>query len=340
MVRQLLSIGREETGRRVLSLNKVAEEVCKLLSRLIPENIRLEVRCSRDLGKACADSLEIQRVLLNLVLNARDAMPGGGRIRITLRNLAVGEKVARTHPEVPSGDYVCLQVTDTGCGMEEHSHAHLFEPFFTTKPVGQGNGVGLNTVLGIVHRSGGRILVESRVGKGTRIRVLLPRVRAEVATLKEYGKEEFSEFRSQIRKGRGTVLLVEDNTTVRRSIRRVLREQGYEVLAARNGTHALGVARSHPGAIDLLLTDVVMPGISGPELGSKLRDWQPAMRVIHMSAYGSGDLDEAVFLRKPFTREALAQKLAEVLGRSHVVPHQEVKGGDQSRERNLRRNAC
>jgi signal transduction histidine kinase len=340
LVQQLHSLTSQPvTGPKILSLNKVVEEMHALLSRLIGEHIRFEVRCAPDLGNIAADPVEMQRVLVTLVINARDALIEGGRLSVSTENLIVDAKLTGKYPELHPGPYVSLEVRDTGCGMDEQTQARLFLPFFTTKRPGKGSGIGLKNVQAIVRESGGSILVESRPSKGTRMRVLLPRVDSQAQ--RDHYEVPVMESGPG---GRETVLLVEDDVSVRHSIQRVLREHGYKVLVARSSTHALEIARSHRHPIHLLLTDVVMPSMSGLELARQLRPVCPKTRVVYMSGYGTiGSNSNAVLFRKPFTGGALAHKLREVLGNVPVKKQAQAlinpctRGGNG---RGLRREEC
>ncbi|MBZ5705080.1 MAG: PAS domain S-box protein [Acidobacteriia bacterium] len=310
LIQQLLAVARQQVVEpRVLSLNQVISGMRNLLSRLIGENIELVTDLSADLWSAKMDPAQVQQIILNLVLNARDAMPDGGRVTLQTLNC--------TEPN-QSGDLqdrdltpcIELMVTDTGCGMDAGTRSHLFEPFFTTKQTGRGNGLGLATVHGIVKQSGGTIAVESELGQGTRVVICLPRVPAECETTP-------IALSTSALKGHETVLLVEDDSAVRNAARRVLTQCGYCVLEAANGTEALKVCHNHPGNIDVLVVDLVMPGMSGREVARRLRLARPNLRALYMSGYNqterNSDPETIVLFRKPFTGSALAQKLREVL---------------------------
>jgi len=301
LVQQLLAVARQQpVNPRVLSVNEIVAGTRNLLRRLIGDNIQLTTALARSLWPVKMDPAQVQQILLNLVLNARDALPEGGRIRVETRN-------AKT-----SGPdrMIELIVSDNGCGISEEVRAHLFERFFTTKGPGQGNGLGLATVHSIVCHCGGSISVDSAEKKGTMVTIRLPRVVGEptkpIAT--ETGARKFR---------RETILLVEDNSTVRRSALRILHESGYEVLEAANGAQALKLDRKHKGTIDLLLADLMMPGVSGREVARKLCAHRPALRTLYISGYDqvpeSGDSEPVVLFRKPFTSDALLQKVHEVL---------------------------
>jgi len=288
-----------------------------MLRRLLGEDIELSVTLAPEAGSVNADPGQLEQVLLNLAVNARDAMPTGGRLNIeTIRVTSTSELAERRH-RLPPGDYACLAVTDTGSGMDEATQAHLFEPFFTTKEVGRGTGLGLATVYGIVKQSGGYIWVYSEVGHGTTVKVYLPRVPVdEVAPSRSAPAAEPSEARG----GPETVLLVEDAAPVRSLARRSLEARGYTVLDAADGATALDLAARHRGGIDVLVTDVVMPGMSGRELAERLAPTRPEMKVLYTSGYTDdamvrqGVLNAGVaFLQKPFVPDSLARKVREVL---------------------------
>jgi two-component system, cell cycle sensor histidine kinase and response regulator CckA len=271
----------------------------------------------KDIGAVKADPGQIEQVIMNLVVNARDAMPKGGRILIETANVELDETYAQDHATVRPGRYVMLAVTDTGIGMAADTVAHIFEPFYTTKESGRGTGLGLSTVYGIVKQSGGYIWVYSEPGKGTSFKVYLPRVddRVEAASKVEAPG-------APARNGNETILLVEDEPAVRELTRMVLAGRGYSILEALNPQDAERLAGSHRGEIHLLLTDVVMPGISGRELAKRLTARHPHLRVLYMSGYTynviaeDGTLEEGIsFLQKPFTPQALAQKVRETLDR-------------------------
>jgi CheY-like chemotaxis protein len=259
-----------------------------------------------------ADPGQIEQVILNLAVNARDAMPDGGRLTIETSNAELDEAYAvHNAPTIP-GKYVALLVTDTGVGMDAETQAHIFEPFFTTKEVGKGTGLGLATVYGVVKQSGGYIWVYSEPGIGSTFKVYLPRV-ADPAE-----QNAPNRGRSTLGRGSETVLLVEDEESLRTLTRTLLEQGGYTVLEARQGSEAIEIARQHRGPIDLLLTDMVMPGLGGPEVARDLVPIHPESKVLYMSGYASfprrGMLDsDAILLQKPFTRDGLLSKLREVL---------------------------
>ena len=316
LTQQLLAFSRRQLLQpRLLDLNTVVAESESMLLRLIEENIQFVTVLAPSLGMVQADPTQISQILLNLVVNARDAMPDGGLLRVETANVNMVEGDAEESGEVRSGRFVMLEVSDSGTGMDEDTRRHLFEPFFTTKGPGKGTGLGLATVYGIVKQSGGHIRVESAPGMGTTIRIYLRRVDAS-------GSEPTAvPAREATRQARGTVLLVEDQDSVRGYVALVLRESGYQVIEADGGAEALAAATAHQGVIDLLLTDVVMPGITGPALAAQLKERYAALRVLYMSGYTDdiadrhGLLDQSgAYIQKPFGADALAQKVCEVLG--------------------------
>ncbi len=315
LTRQLLAFSRKQVLEpKVLDVNTVVAEVDKMLRRLIGEDIELVNATRPDLGRALADSGQIEQILLNLALNARDAMPRGGTLTIKTANVELDEHYAHLNPEVRPGPYILLSVSDTGCGMDDATKAHIFEPFFTTKKEGDGTGLGLATVFGIVKQSNGHIAVESAPAHGTTIKVFLPRVDAPAP-----GKALPDEA-AAILCGTETLLLVEDEDAVRALAAHVLRTRGYTVLEACNGAEAMRICFQHTGPIHLLATDVVMPGYSGRELADRLLDLRPETHVLFLSGYTDDAVvrhgvlaAEVAFLQKPFRVDALVRKVREVL---------------------------
>jgi PAS domain S-box-containing protein len=316
LTRQLLAFSRQQVlAPRVLGLNAVVANIEKMLKRLIGEDIDLVTILGESLWPVKADPGQLEQVLLNLAVNARDAMPNGGVLTIETANVEMDSTSAQTHFPLPPGRYVLLAISDTGIGMDAETQARIFDPFFTTKEKGKGTGLGLAMVYGIVKQSGGYIWVYSEVGKGTTFKIYLPRTEEEV---EESGPGR-SGFKAQL--GTETLLLVEDEDAVRVLVRNVLREKGYRILEASRGEEALELAGQYGGPIDLLVTDVVMPQMNGRELARRLADLLPQIKVLYISGYADnavwyqGGLDSGgAFLQKPFSPEALARKVREVLG--------------------------
>jgi len=314
LTRQLLAFSRKQVlAPVVLDLNGIVASMEKMLRRLIGEDVALAAVLDSNLWSVRADPGQIEQVIVNLVVNARDAMPRGGKVTIETRNVDFDDSYIPMHTYVQPGEHVCLSVTDTGTGMDPQTRSRIFEPFFTTKSPGKGTGLGLSTVYGIVKQSGGSIETYSEPGRGTSFKVYLPRaLEAEKAVAREARPAPLG--------GSEMVLLVEDEEAVRRLARLVLEKRGYAVLEAGSAEDAQSIVAGHAGAIDLLLTDSVMPGMSGPDLAGNLRSTRPELKVLFMSGY----TDDAIvrhglltaseaFLQKPFTPEGLARKVREVL---------------------------
>jgi signal transduction histidine kinase len=315
LVSQLLAFSRKQVLQpRVLDLNQVVTSSERMLQRLIGEDVNLVSNTRSGLGHVLADPGQIEQIILNLVVNARDAMAHGGRLTIETANVELDENYTRTHAEVVPGRYVLLAVSDTGHGMDADTQARIFEPFFTTKELGKGTGLGLSTVFGIVKQSGGHIWVYSEPEQGTTFKIYLPRVDEDVSVA---GGE--IEAGSSL-KGSETILLVEDDEMVREFARAALQSYGYAVLPAGGAADALEFSKQHTGLINLLVTDLVMPGITGTKLSEHLTALRAEMKVLYVSGYTDnaivhhGILDPATaFLQKPFTPDALARKVREVL---------------------------
>ena len=324
LTHQLLAFSRSQVIEpRVLDLNVVLTDMVAMLQRLIGEDIRLAVRTEPGLDAVRADRAQLEQVVLNLAINARDAMPLGGELGITTANVDLDQAFEDAHAGSRVGRYVGLSVEDNGCGMEGETLAHIFEPFFTTKSVDQGTGLGLSTVYGIVKQSGGYIDVESVPGQGTIFRVYLPRCEA-VAEV-----EVPPAAVSPAPPGEETVLLVEDDEQVRSLAREILEQQGYHVLAEPDGGRALALLERHEGPIHALVTDVVMPGMGGPELARRAAERRPGLRVLYLSGYAEGALAgydvprrDAQLLAKPFQAETLLARLREVLTAPAVSPEE------------------
>jgi two-component system cell cycle sensor histidine kinase/response regulator CckA len=315
LTRQLLAFSRLQVLQpQVINLNAVVEEMGKLLPRLIGEDIELVIRGSEDLGAIRADAGQMEQVLMNLAVNARDAMPAGGRLLIETSNAELDSNYNAVHPIVRQGRYILLAVSDTGTGMTAETQARIFEPFFTTKPQGKGTGLGLSTVYGVVKQSGGFIWVYSEVGRGTSFKIYLPRVDQPVERVGAV------KSMSEAPKGTGTILLAEDEQDVREVAREFLESGGYTVIEARDGAEALRNVEKCEGAIDLLVTDMVMPGMTGQELSARVLQSRPAIRVLYMSGYSErAAMDSARgdssmrLLAKPFSRWALLRAVHEIL---------------------------
>ncbi len=316
LVGQLLLLSRNQIRQpREVNLNEIVVEVGKLLNRVIREDIRVELVLSPSLGNVLADPGQLHQVLMNLAINARDAMPSAGALLIETSNVELADDYVDQHAEVKAGSYVQLMVSDTGTGMTKDVLEHLFEPFFTTKRAGEGTGLGLATVYGIVKQSGGSIWVYSEPGVGTTFKIYFPRIYSEAKTVVESVAPPLSLSGSE------TILVVEDQSQLRKMAVSVLRSHGYQVLEAADGEDALLRVESHEGPIHLLLTDVVMPGMSGRELADRLKPLYPEMETIYMSGYSErAGLDRQMlesagaYLAKPFSPEALAVKVRELLG--------------------------
>jgi PAS domain S-box-containing protein len=317
LTRQLLAFSRKQLLElKVVDLNIIVEDMERLLRPLIGENIELQTQLVPDLGRTRADAGQIEQVIMNLVVNSKDAMPNGGKITIHSANARLNhDDLRREYSYIQPGDYVVLSVTDTGQGMDKETQLRIFEPFFTTKEKGKGTGLGLSTVYGIIKQSGGYVLVESELKHGTTFRIYLPRVEDALEPAGAVGA-----LSSQTR-GSETVLLVEDEESVRQLVRETLESKGYKVLEADHGEAALQLAADHAAEIDILITDVVMPGMSGRELSARLCATCPHTKVLYLSGYTEdaiaheGVLESGTaFLQKPFTLQVLSRKVREVLG--------------------------
>jgi len=315
LTRQLLAFSRQQVLQpRVFNLNELVTNIDALLRRLIGENIEMVTSTAQDLAAVKADVGQIEQVVMNLAVNARDAMPNGGKLTLETANVDLDETYAQQHFGAKPGRYVMLAVSDTGVGIDSATLAHIFEPFFTTKEVGKGTGLGLSTVYGIVKQSDGYIWVYSEPGKGATFKVYLPRVDAPAEVVQRESPQ------TSTGRGKETILLVEDDPQVRELTHDVLCARGYTVLAAEQPSRALTICDEHTGPIHLLLTDVVMPGISGSELALQIVKRKPGIEVLFMSGYTDNAvvnhkiLERGIhFLQKPFTPSTLAQKLREIL---------------------------
>jgi PAS domain S-box-containing protein len=336
LTRQLLAFGRKQLLQPLLlDLNDVVRDMQKMLKLLIGEDIQLVAKLNPDLHRIKADPGQVEQVLVNLVVNARDAMPKGGTITIETSNVELDAAYAGKHIGLTPGDYAMLAISDTGVGMDHATQDHIFEPFFTTKEKGKGTGLGLSTVYGIVKQSGGNISVYSEPDKGTTFKVYLPQIDAKVES------SVIPSGESIVRFGTETVLLVEDEDMVRNLAAQLLKESGYHVLEANGGEEALGICKEHKETIDLLITDVVMPKMSGKDVADQLKTFHPETRVIFMSGYtdeaivhhGIVDSDIA-FIQKPFSEKALAQKIRDVLDAESQNSH---KGNSAHKQRDNHR---
>jgi PAS domain S-box-containing protein len=315
LTRQLLAFSRRQVVQpRLINLNTAISQVEKMLRRVIGEDVELILETGDDLDEIRADPGLIEQILMNLAVNSRDAMPNGGQLILETANLCLDKAYAGAHLAVKTGPHAMLAVTDTGTGMTEQVRAHIFEPFFTTKPQGHGTGLGLATVYGIVQQMEGSIWVYSEMGKGTTFKILFPAAtpgeRAEEQAPQEWAASS----------GQGRILLVEDEAAVRKFVRGILEMQGYTVLEAADIEEALRMAADGAAEFDLLLTDVIMPRLNGPELADRVTALRPGLKVLYMSGYTDRTIrlqsrieGEAHFIQKPFTPGALAQKLRELL---------------------------
>jgi PAS domain S-box-containing protein len=318
LTRQLLAFSRKQMlAPKIVDLNSVVTENVKMLTRLIGEDIDLVMVPGTDIGAVKADPGQIEQVIMNLAVNARDAMPHGGKLTIETANVTLDANYARFHAPVKPGDYVMLAISDTGVGMDADTQAHIFEPFYTTKGL-KGTGLGLSTVYGIVKQSEGYIWLYSETGRGTSFKIYLPRFSATGEALAT--QPALAAEADQPSPGRETILLVEDEENLRRLARQYLENQGYNVIDAPDGSTAIQISQAHQGPIHLLLTDVIMPGMNGRELANKVSPTRPEMRVLYMSGYTenhighNGTLDEGItLLQKPFTLPALKAKVREML---------------------------
>jgi PAS domain S-box-containing protein len=315
LTRQLLAFSRRQVVEmKVIDLNALLQDLGKMLLRVIGEDIELKILPASNLGRVKADPGQIEQAILNLVVNARDAMPSGGKLTIETANMELDQEYSNSHLGVKPGRYVVLSVNDTGVGMVPEVREHIFEPFFTTKEKGKGTGLGLSTVYGVVKQSGGNIWVYSEPGHGTTFKVYLPQVDEPLEEARK--KVVWEKFPG----GSETILVVEDEEEVRKLAVTILKRQGYRILEAAHGGDAFLICEQEKGRIQLLLTDIVMPEMNGPELARRLRYFYPEMRVLFMSGYTDnailqhGLLDkEMFFLQKPFSVEALVSKVREVL---------------------------
>jgi PAS domain S-box-containing protein len=335
LTRQLLAFSRKQMlAPRVVNLNDVATENIKMLTRMIGEDVDLVMVPAPNLWPIRADSGQIDQVIMNLAVNARDAMPSGGKLTIETSNVALDEEYARYHAPLRPGDYVLIAISDTGVGMDTDTQSHIFEPFFTTKGT-KGTGLGLSTVYGIVKQSGGYIWVYSEVGKGTTFKIYLPRVASTGEAAAQVAAAPI-EYR-KVEPGTETILLVEDEANLRYLARQYLEKQGYKVIEAADGAVAMQIAVAHEATIHLLLTDVIMPGMNGRELAQRIAEIRPNVKILYMSGYTenvighNGTLETGIrLLQKPFNLRDLKSKVREVLDATQTPP--EVAMSTQSAE--------
>ena len=321
LTRQLLAFGRKQTqSLQVLDLNAILRDISRMLPRLIGEDVELIIAPQPNLDKVKLDSVQLEQVVMNLAANARDAMPAGGKLTIATHNVELDEHYVQSRMVVPPGNYVMLEVSDSGDGIDSEHLPHIFEPFYTTKEQGKGTGLGLATVYGIVKQSGGFIWVYSEPGMGTTFKIYFPRFERRT---RPAAVAEIVSSAADLR-GTETILLVEDESAVRHPAGEYLRQCGYTVIEAGDGLHAVEVTDKHQGRIDIMVTDVVMPGMSGGQLAELLSERYSAMKVLFVSGYSEKVvlrhkiLDvQTNFLQKPFTLKSLAAKIREVLG--HVL---------------------
>jgi two-component system, cell cycle sensor histidine kinase and response regulator CckA len=325
LTRQLLTFSRQQIIEpKPLDVNNIVKDAERMLQRLIGEDVELVTTLDPLLGQVMADPGQINQDIMNLVVNSRDAMPDGGKLEICTKSVDLDENTVAEHPDAVPGSYVLMTVTDNGIGIDESTLQSVFEPFFTTKGHGKGTGLGLSTVYGIVKQSGGWIEVRSELRQGTSFRIYLPRVEARQAT------DSAVAAASKALQGSETVLLVEDHDEVRKLTRTILEAYGYYVLEAANGSEALVVEKGHASEIDLLLTDVILPGMNGKSLSERLQVLRPKLKVLFTSGYPAeviarrGVLERDVaYLPKPFSPEALASKVREVLSDADASPQKE-----------------
>lgn len=318
LTRQLLAFSRLQMLQpKVINLNDAVSDMGRLLPRLIGEDIELVIHASENLGAIRADRSQMEQIIMNLVVNARDAMPDGGKLIIETSNVELDRLYNEKHPIVREGRYVLLCVSDTGMGMSLETQAHIFEPFFTTKAQGKGTGLGLATVYGVVKQSGGFIWVYSELRRGTTFKIYFPRVDQPVERF------DAAPSSSEAPRGTETILLTEDERDVREVAREFLESGGYTVIEARDGMEALGLVEKHEGAIDLLITDMVMPRMTGQELAARLKEQRPKLRMLYMSGYSERAAADSLraepgvrLLAKPFSRSALLRTVHDLLKRN------------------------
>jgi nitrogen-specific signal transduction histidine kinase len=314
LTRQLLAFSRKQLLElKVVDVNAIVQDMERLLRPLIGENIDLVTILSPQAAHTRADAGQLEQVIMNLVVNAKDAMPTGGKLTLRTENVVLDENHRGGQQFIRPGNYVTLLVSDTGMGMDRETQSRIFEPFFTTKEKGKGTGLGLSTVYGIVKQSGGYVVVQSELGRGTTFHIYLPHV--------EGAAEKHSVAVPEAVGGTETILLVEDEESVRHLVRDTLSAKGYQVVEAENGETGMAAAARHQGNIDLVITDVVMPGMGGREMVKQLIETRPETKVLYLSGYtedaivSDGSIEKGTaFLQKPFTLQSLSRKVREVLG--------------------------
>jgi PAS domain S-box-containing protein len=316
LTRQLLTFSRRQVVKlRAIEPGEVVRGLASMLGPLIGEDVELALTVSDEAGAVEADRNQLEQVVINLAVNARDAMPSGGRLAIDVRPVELEGEFVPSRPSLEPGHYLAIAVSDTGHGMDAETQAHIFDPFFTTKPPDRGTGLGLSTVFGIVQQSGGSIAVYSEPGHGSTFRIYLPRTER----IRESDEPQQAQPSRPVLPGAATILLIDDEDAVRRVITRLLERSGFTVLAAGDGPAALAIAQGHSGPIDVLLTDVVLPGMAGPEIAERLAAERPEMRVLYCSGYPGDEIARrglepgAAYLEKPFSHAALEQALSDLL---------------------------
>jgi hypothetical protein len=326
LTRQLLALGRGQAGQmKVLDLNTLFATMETMLKRLLGDRIELVIVPAPGAGRVKADSSQMEQVIVNLAMNSRDAMPQGGKFVIEIANAEIADGQSEERPGIKPGSYVMIVVSDTGTGMDAETRTHLFEPFFTTKTKGKGSGLGLSIVYGIVQQSGGDINVYSQLGAGTIFEIYLPREKGAVETV-------IPQIRKSKRRGSETVLIADDEDGVRKLVHAVLATNGYNVLEARDGKEALNIYLANRAQVELVVTDIVMPQMTGLELGERLNGMDPKLRILYISGYRDspigafGDERERIFLHKPFTPDTLLTRVRELLDR----PATPRTGGSQA----------
>jgi nitrogen-specific signal transduction histidine kinase/CheY-like chemotaxis protein len=322
LVAQLLALTKQQVLEpRIVTISAVVEDMRDMLQRVIGEDVVLLTGCSADLSSTRVDAAQLEQVILNMAINARDAMPNGGQLSIDCSNVELDDEGA-AHHQIPAGEYVQLRIVDTGHGMDEQTMTRIFDPFFTTKGQGKGTGLGLSTAYGIIKQHGGNISVISAVGSGSAFTILLPSLTAPA----DMAAETESDSSMQAVSGGETVLLVEDEALVRFSLVETLRGVGYHVLEAACGEEALAISDQHPDGIPLMVTDLVMPGMNGRQVADEMTVRRPGISVLFISGYSDDPRTRAMlgegcdFFRKPFTADALRKKVRQVLDRRTQSP--------------------